>query len=153
MRRVIGRQLTIAFAVALVVLLINSLISYRSTSTLVGHSDLVAHTYKVQLTLTSILSLMKDAETGQRGYIITGEEDYLQPYQSALAQISDQIRELRQLTRDNQNHQLRIPLLEEKINARLNRLALGIETQKRGDTAGIRALIASGVGKQQMDEI
>jgi CHASE3 domain sensor protein len=103
MRRVIGRQLTIAFAVALIVLLINSLISFRSTRTLDEHSEMVEHSYKVQLTLASILSLLKDAETGQRGYIITGNDQYLQPYQEALAEIDDQIAALRQLTGDNQN--------------------------------------------------
>ena len=153
MRRTIGRQLTIAFAVALAVLLINSLVSYRATSTLVDHSDLVAHSYRVQLNLTSILSTMKDAETGQRGYIITGRDDYLQPYQEATAQINDQIAELRQLTQDNQDYQARIPLLEEKINNRLDRLALGIGLKKRNDEEGINRLITAGVGKRQMDDI
>jgi CHASE3 domain sensor protein len=153
MRRVIGRQLTIAFAVALIVLLVNSLISFRSTRTLDEHSEMVEHSYKVQLTLTSILSLLKDAETGQRGYIITGNDQYLQPYQEALAEIDDQIAALRQLTGDNQNQLARIPVLEEKIRARLNRLALGIEVQKRGDAAGIKQLIVAGVGRRQMDEV
>jgi signal transduction histidine kinase len=96
---------------------------------------------------------MKDAETGQRGYIITGRDDYLQPYQEATAQINDQIAELRQLTQDNQDYQARIPLLEEKINNRLDRLALGIGLKKRNDEEGINRLITAGVGKRQMDDI
>ncbi|HEX8185090.1 MAG TPA: ATP-binding protein, partial [Blastocatellia bacterium] len=77
----------------------------------------------------------------------------LQPYQEATAQINDQIAELRQLTQDNQDYQARIPLLEEKINNRLDRLALGIGLKKRNDEEGINRLITAGVGKRQMDDI
>ena len=52
----------------------------------------VAHTHQVRTELADLLSELKDAETGQRGYVITGDESYLEPYKSALGAIQDHAR-------------------------------------------------------------
>ena len=52
-------------------------------------------------TTKDLLSQLKDAETGQRGYLITGEDNYLQPYNSAIATIGKNVKQLRQLTSDD----------------------------------------------------
>ncbi len=59
-------------------------ISYRSTNQFFDDSDWVAHTNQVPTKLGDVLSQMIDAETGKRGYLITGEETYLEPYQESL---------------------------------------------------------------------
>jgi signal transduction histidine kinase len=105
------------------------------------------------LTLAAILSLIKDAETGQRGYIITGQEEYLHPYNEAIGQINNQILKLRQLTKENDDQQARIPILENKISDRLMTLMRGIDLKRNNDEAGSRELVGSGTGKLQMDEV
>ena len=61
----------------------------------------VNHTEEVRLHLAQFLSVMQDAETGQRGFLITGKENYLEPYNSAQKQIDGSVKNLRHLTADN----------------------------------------------------
>ena len=140
-------------ALALALLLVNALVSYRATRKLIDNERLIAQTHQVLTELEATMSTMKDAETGERGFIITGQEAYLQPYQSALNEIHTHVEKLRQLTLDNPNQQARITVLEGKIAERLASLKTGIEMRMRGDAEGARQLIASGVGKGMMDDL
>lgn len=66
---------------------VSGTIAYLNVKTLAKDSGLVAHTHEVLTTLSSLVSLTKDAETGQRGYLLTGKEEYLEPYTSATTRI------------------------------------------------------------------
>src|SRR6202790_2717148 len=79
----IGNKIASGFGLALAVLLVVGAVSYDSTTKLSSSADWVRHTHEVLTGLDEILSGMKDAETGQRGYIITGEPSYLEPYQGS----------------------------------------------------------------------
>ena len=81
----IGKRIGIGFGMPLGFLVVIGGLSYWSTSKLIETSHWVSHTHQVLEGLESLASLLKDAETGQRGYIITGNESYLEPYQAALA--------------------------------------------------------------------
>src|SRR5215831_1942718 len=136
-----------------IVLLVNALVSYEAARTLARNDQWVRHTYDVLTELEVILSTVKDAETGERGYIITGLESYLEPYQSALSQIDSHIQTLRELTTDNPSQQARIPQLEGRIAERLASLKQGIDMRRSGDVEGANQLIASGVGRRFMEDI
>jgi CHASE3 domain sensor protein len=92
----------------LLLLLGIGVVAYRSISSLTSTSHLVAHTQQVLEHIAEVLSLMKDAETGQRGYIITADEAYLEPYQAGSVGVPTVIKELRQLTADNPSQQPRV---------------------------------------------
>ena len=79
-----GRILGVGYALAGLVLLLVAAVGYQSTSSLIENDELVNHTHQVRRELADLLSPLKDVETGQRGYVITGDESYLEPYQSAL---------------------------------------------------------------------
>ena len=64
------------------------------------------------------LSMMNDAETGQRGYLITGQEDYLEPYHAAVAAIGKSVQRVKQLTEDNPRQQARIPRWKNRFRRR-----------------------------------
>ncbi len=113
----------------------------------------VTHTHQAITGLEQVLSLAKDAETGQRGFVITGELPYLEPYSTANREINRQIDALQQLTADNATQQARIPKLREMIQARLARLAQGIELRQNGNFNSVQQNILSGEGKRQMDDI
>lgn len=149
----IEKKIVAAAGLALAVLLINALISYRATRSLIDHERLVSHTHQVLTELEATISTMKDAETGERGYIITGQENYLEPYKAAAGQINSHIEELRRLTADNPIQQARIPALERKVADRLDLLRQGIELRKSGDVEGPRRFIALGLGKSLMDDL
>ena len=74
-----GRRIAAGFGLAGLVLLVIIGISYRATSGLIDNNASVTHTYLVREDLSRLIAQLTDAETGQRGYLITGEDDYLQP--------------------------------------------------------------------------
>src|SRR6266404_6212407 len=90
----------------------------------------VDHTHKVLERLAALLQGLIDAETGQRGYIITGEDTYLEPYQAALGVIEQDVKELRELTKDNPNQQRRLDLLQPMLNERISSLKAGMAARR-----------------------
>jgi len=77
------------FGLGLAVLLVVGAVSYDSTTKVSSSAEWVRHTHEVLTGLEGLLSGIKDAETGQRGYVITGESRYLEPYNTAVTS-SDQ---------------------------------------------------------------
>src|SRR5262245_34838546 len=75
----------------LAVLVANGLISYRVLHQLVSNNHLIVHTLHVINELDATLSVMKDAENGQRGYLITGDTGYLDRYRQAATEVSGHV--------------------------------------------------------------
>src|SRR5882757_4634671 len=100
-----GRRIVVGFMIPCLLLLGIGVVAYRSISSLTSTSYLVAHTHEVLEHIADVLSLLKDAETGQRGYVITGDEAFLEPYQTAISTVHNVVKDLRQLTADNPNQQ------------------------------------------------
>ncbi len=147
------RKITAGFAVALTILLVMGAVSYRSIRILIEESGSVAHTYHVLDKLDEVLSDLRDAETGQRGYIITGDQSYLKPYQSALTEVPQHLHDVRKLTGDNPSQQRRLDTLEPLIAARLAQLKKGIDAEnEEGHGAGV-ALVRQGLEATQMGDI
>src|SRR5581483_6068319 len=92
----------------------------------------VVHTHQVQLKLSETLALLTDAETGQRGFLYTGEEQYLAPYNSALEQIPSRMDDLSRLTADNPRQQEAIGRLRPLARMKLNELASTIALFRSG---------------------
>src|SRR5450759_4805256 len=97
----VGTKIGAGYALALMILVILGVVSYRNTTGLIAAAQMKTHTYQVLENLKGVLSTLKDAETGQRGYIISGEERYLEPYRAGTSAVSLTIQNLRGLTADN----------------------------------------------------
>jgi methyl-accepting chemotaxis protein len=102
--------------------------------------------------LTHLLSLMKDAETGQRGFLLTGEESYLEPYSAALGPISSVVANVRELTSDNPSQQTRIAELSPLIDAKVAELKHTIDLRRTEGLDAALKVVRSGAGKQLMDD-
>ena len=153
MHSVIGKRLTAAFALAIVLLIANAFVSFRATRTLVENNDLVVHTQVVIETLGEALSAVKDAETSQRGYIITGEPDFLAQYDLARPKINASVARLKELMADNRDQQERIRLFEVAIEKRMDTLQKNLDLRERD---GLGVLQREGrliSGKAEMDEV
>src|SRR6476469_560632 len=100
-----------------------------------------------------MLSTLKDAETGQRGYLITGTPSYLAPYNRAIAQIHQRVQQLQTLTSDNQNQQQRLQTLQPLVDAKLAELNQTIQLQQSGRRAAAEQVVRSDRGKHTMDQI
>ncbi|MCX6626367.1 MAG: CHASE3 domain-containing protein [Candidatus Solibacter sp.] len=115
--------------------------------------QLVAHTLQVLHASGVMLSTMVDAETGQRGYLLTGDDRYLQPYQAALANQSLARQNLRQLTADNSVQQVRVKQLDRLVEARLAVLDRNIALYRTEGRDAALLSVATGEGLRAMDEI
>ncbi|HET9853412.1 MAG TPA: CHASE3 domain-containing protein, partial [Methylomirabilota bacterium] len=87
----------------------------------------VSHTHEVMTQLEQVVSTLEDAETGQRGYLLTGERVYLEPYEQALSRIPGQLERLRALTIDNPPQTAHALKLEQFAGGRLAVLRQGID--------------------------
>lgn len=143
----ISTKIGASFGVSLVSFTVIGLLIYRTATETIKTSRWETHTYQVLTNLENFLSTLKDAETGQRGYLITGSEDYLQPYNTAIPVIDKKITELRRLTADNPSQQRRLNILEPLTQKRIARLKEVIEIRRTQGAAGISQAVVSGGGK------
>src|SRR5258706_11897184 len=125
-----GRKIAAGFATSFLLLLGIGVVAYRSIDALTKTSYLVAHTHLVMENISGVLSQLKDAETGQRGFVITGDEAYLEPYQSALGSVNKIVKDLQELTSDNPHQQKRIDELEPLIAAKFAELKQTIDLRR-----------------------
>jgi CHASE3 domain sensor protein len=108
MRWSIGLKIGGTFALILFVLITIGVLSYDSTAKLIDSEAWVDHTYMVIGEMNDMLVALRGAETGQRGFIITGEERYLEPYHGARQTAEQKLRDLMKLTADNPRQQQRL---------------------------------------------
>jgi methyl-accepting chemotaxis protein len=149
----IGKKITLGFGLALVILIVVGGLSYFSVTSLIATNRAVVHTGAVLANLGTLLSLQKDAETGQRGFIITGKLEYLDPYSSAVEGLEPAIKDLRALTADNPAQQRRLDKIEPLIAAKMKELAETIELRKTKGFEAAAAVVKENRGKDFMDQI
>jgi methyl-accepting chemotaxis protein len=149
----IGIRLTVAFAVAAALLVIVGSINLVAVGNLLDGQRSVTHTYQVLRALDDIDSTLKDAETGQRGYLITGSQSYLQPYDAAKKQISDEIDVLAGLTSDNAAQQKRIDAVRPLVTAKFQEMQQTIDLRDSDGFEAARAVVLQNKGKAVMDQI
>ncbi len=111
------------------------------------------HTHQVLEQLEASLSQVKDAETGQRGYLLTGQDAYLEPYDAALRSIPASLDRLSGLTADNPRQQSRVQALRSLVGGKLAELNRIIDLRRTRGAADALAAVATGRGKQIMDRI
>ncbi len=149
----IGTRILLGFGVALLVSGVVSLVSYRSTVELVEISKTRSQTHRFVEKLTSMLSVLKDAETGQRGFIIAGEQRYLEPYEGAVKSLDREIQEIRELAAGDPNQQSRLTTLESLAAKKFSELQETIDLRRRKGFAAALQVVLTDKGKATMDEI
>ena len=148
-----GRRIVAGFTLPLLLLVGIGAVAYRSISSLTSTNHLVAHTHQVLEDTTEVLSLMKDSETGQRGYVITGDESFLQPYQAGSGGVAAVVKQLLQLTIDNPSQQARLARAQPLIAEKLAELSRVIELRRNVSLEEAVKLVRSGEGKRMMDDL
>lgn len=149
----IGTRILAGYGAALIVFAIVSVVSYRATSELVQSTSAAAHTYQVRQNLSNILTSLTDAETGQRGYLLTGREDYLDPYNSGTRTVDQYVQEVRMLTSDNPRQQTRIGALQPLIAEKLSLLAQAIQLRRQQKDKAALDVVMTDRGRQTMMDI
>src|SRR6266851_7578259 len=132
----IGNRLVLGgFIIATAILAFVGWESYRNTARFTEASEWRKHTYEVLRKLDATVARLVDAETGQRGYVLTGKEAYLEPYRAAIMEVGQTIATLKSLTSDNPNQQKRIQILEPLVGKKLAELQLTIDLRRNEGVA------------------
>src|SRR5206468_5584019 len=104
-RALLTPALLVGFALTLIVLIVTLVIGLANLRSVFDTSEAVAHTFEVKANLEQLLATLVDAETGARGFVITNDTSYLEPYDRARARIASEFDRLRQVTADSAEQQ------------------------------------------------
>ena len=113
----------------------------------------VIHTYQVIDQLQKVLSDMQDAETGQRGFIITRQHPFLDRYYAGIANAKTDLQTFRALTTDNATQQARSEMLRRRVDARVETLDAALSLARTPTSASPALLATMTLGKQRMDAL
>jgi methyl-accepting chemotaxis protein len=136
-----------------VALLLSGFISFSYNLLLKNYRDAVDHTFQVMSGIDNVLLRLQDAETGQRGFIITGDEAYLAPFKSAEQELSDALAGLGRMVSDNADQQIEIANLQQLADGKLSELQETIVTRRNEGLEPARLKVISSTGKETMDRI
>jgi signal transduction histidine kinase/DNA-binding response OmpR family regulator/CHASE3 domain sensor protein len=148
MQKSLKTNLRVGLALSLLIISISSLASYISISKLIQRSKMVAHSNSLILKTNEILSTLKDAETGQRGFLLTGERAFLEPTIGARERAEDLLTAVSDATKDDPAQQRSLKNLKNVIEKRLTILDETIDIKSRGGVVGVPTLLS---GKKYMD--
>src|SRR5258708_30205909 len=148
-----GRKIAAGFTLSFLLLTVIGAVAYRGINSLTTTSRLVTHTHEVLEHISEMIGLLKDAETGQRGYIITGNDSFLEPYRNAVDTMPKVVEKLRLLTSDNPSQQKRLDEAAPLIKAKLAELQQTIDLRRKGDLAQTTRIVVEGTGKKFMDDL
>ncbi len=146
----------IAFVFALVIILGADIYLAINLRALIATTRMVHHSLSVEGKLDETLALIVDAETGPRGYVIMGQEKFLEPYYAAVSSkngVNQHLQELRRLTGGNLHQQQQLDLLEPLVSSKLAFMKRVVDLRRSGGFVEAKALIATDVGRQTMEEV
>jgi PAS domain S-box-containing protein len=153
MRPPVPTRLAVGSALAIASLILNAVITYSSLRALLDSWHSLTRTHDVLVGLDAVLSDLSDAETGQRGYLLTGDESYLEPYRRALALVDADLNRLQVLTADDVALQGRVAGLRSKAAEKLAELRETIALRRKEGLEPALRVVASGRGKALMDDL
>src|SRR5688572_27816356 len=155
-RLIIGNFSNLGFVFAITILLIAGIFSFVSLNTLIVTNKQISQTLLTLTKLEEILTLLVDAETAQRGYVITGDKTYLEPYFNAIDSeqgLAQDLQELQFLTIGNSEQQARLEQLMQLIDERLRSIEQVISLREEAGFESAQSEILKGNGKEAMDSI
>src|ERR1044072_4682434 len=127
------RNLIIGYGITLLLLIISAVASYISIPNLVSSAELVNHTNEVQKKVEKVIANLVDAETGQRGFLITGQPQFLDPFNNAMERTTLLLNDVKNITTDNILQQRDCDLLKSQALTRLNFLGELVKKKKNNE--------------------
>jgi methyl-accepting chemotaxis protein WspA len=140
------------FGTIFTLILITNIVAQYTKNTLIKSLDNVTSSYKISQELAQLDTLLLEAETGQRGYLYTGKENFLEPYNEANASINVQLAELREKM-SNPTQQEKLGQLQTLIRERIDYLEKTIQLQKSGREQEAKNIVSAGTGLEIMAKL
>lgn len=153
MRWTISRQILAGYAASLLFLLIFGVIAFRVSEDMLKSFENRKKSSQIITQAEITLSLAQDAETGQRGFIITGVETYLEPHARAVQQLPMTLAQLRKTMVSAGRDVSMLPELEEKITGKLTHMDRTIQMRRSNGLQAAADIVGTNAGKQIMDRI
>src|SRR3990167_3133048 len=145
----IAVSLPLAVLAALSLVAINEAGFYRSHAAL----EHLAHSQSTHASVNRLLQSMLDAETGHRGYLLTGDDRYLEPYEGAVTSVHSNLEQLRMLMTDSAEDLADFSLLSGQISRKLSEMELSLHLRRKGQEDAWKFVMSTDVGKENMDAI
>ena len=151
----ISKKLAAAFAGLIIVMLAVTATIYGRLSFIQMSAGWTEHTYMVLENLQAVMESMVDQETGVRGYLVSGDQQFLAPYKSGQNEFEKSFARVKELTSDNSTQQQRLSQIRGFVqrwhdDVVEKEIALMGKPETRADAAKLEA---SGAGKTSMDGI
>jgi CheY-like chemotaxis protein/signal transduction histidine kinase/CHASE3 domain sensor protein len=151
--RYLPTSAAIGFVVAVIAVVIIAVLSYGALQSTAAARERVTRTVAVLDNLQSLLSTMQDAETGQRGFLLTGSETYLAPFTNAQAALPGALSNVRTLLSDDAEQRKRLDGIAELTGEKMQELERAIGVRRSGDVDGAIAIVRTDRGRILMDRI
>lgn len=151
--RTIQTKLAIGFALGPIILAVVGWVAYSNTQQLLEGYERRRHSFEVLLTIDTLHSRVVDAETGQRGFLLTSNDRYLEPYRGATAAANTLLARLAELVRDNPRQQARVQAINALLRQKFEELAEAISLRRERGFEAALALVQSDRGKKLMEDI
>jgi signal transduction histidine kinase/CHASE3 domain sensor protein/DNA-binding transcriptional MerR regulator len=148
-----GAKITVVFVVGLVLLAVAGGVFCVSTQRMIEAERWVDHTREVEKTLDDLLLAHVNAETGQRGFLITGKDRYLEPYHSGVSHIRQDLDAVASLTRDNPSQQESLQRVRKLSDAKLAELQETIRLEREAGFERARPEVLTDRGRKIMDDL
>ncbi len=148
-----GKKIAAGFVLSFLLMATIGVVAYRSINIISNTSQMVTHTHHVIGGLDDVFNVLQDAEIGMRGYIITGDGSFLEPYQQADTKLVAAFNDLRALVADNPAQQKRLAQAEPIIAAKMSLTKRYIEMRKAREIEAVNKLVQAGGGQKLMDDL
>jgi signal transduction histidine kinase len=142
-----------AFGLTLAVLIGGALMGYLNARRLLANERLVSHADNAIVHLTRLYSALRDAESSQRGYLLTDSETPLERYQEATQSIQGEVAALTREVGTSPDQRARLAILRREIAVKVAQLERTISLEKAGNHAAALAIVRTGTGKRLLDDI
>ena len=152
-RFAIPRTLVAGFVVAALATLVIAVVNFRSAETRSNAVHAMDRTSLAMRQLNFFNVAIRDAESGQRGYLLTGDMAYLQPYEQAVIALNKHLGDLKASVEDEPTHKQMVEQLDELTQIKLSELNDTIAMRKNGDAVGAIGLVHTGAGKSSMTRL
>lgn len=143
----------LGFSAAVIFFVLSGANTIRNVLSLRDGTQKIERTHDIIGSLDSILSSLKDAETGQRGFLITGDQAYLQPYHAARTRIQSDIARARELTKGNVVEENLLTQIDFQVASKLSELEETIRLRREQGFEAARAVVLTDRGRQTMDAL
>ncbi|MDO6432735.1 response regulator [Flavitalea sp. BT771] len=153
MKLTLEKKILISFITCSLILLFVAIISIRNSESFVSSNQRVTHTHEVLNALEQTLVNELDAETRKRGFVITGDEAYLDPFNRAMASVSGSLDKVKELTKDNAAQQKNVAHIEALTDTLTRFMTACIRIRQTQGFEKAKEKVATGEGRRLLDEV